>query len=413
MQVVYERCAGLDVHKKSVTACLVTPGPGRQRRREIKTFGTTTPKLLEMLDWLTASACTHVAIESTGVYWKPVYHLLEGACQVLLVNARHVKAVPGRKTDISDAEWLADLLQHGLLKGSFIPPQPIRDLRELTRYRKALTRERASEANRVQKLLEAANIKLASVASDVLGVSGRAMLEAMLSGEEDACFLAGLARGHLRKKIPELEQALVGRVEEVHRFVLAQQLAHIDYLDGAIEQCGAEIERRMLPFNEEVERLDTIPGVNQVIAQVMVAEIGVDMARFPSSRHLASWAGMCPGNDESAGKRKSGKTRKGSTWLREALVEAAWGATRSKNTYLSALYHRLAPRRGKKKALVAVGHTILVIAYHLLSRQQRYVDLGANYLDERQRLGTQNRLVRRLQALGYQVTLQPAPATAS
>lgn len=412
MQVLYDKCAGLDVHKRSVTVCLITPGPRKQHQKEVRSFGTTTRSLVEMLDWLMTVGCSHIAIESTGVYWKPVYHLLEGVCQVLLVNPQHVKAVPGRKTDVSDAEWLADLLQHGLLKASFIPPQPIRELRELTRYRKALIRERSSEVNRVQKLLEDANIKLASVASDVLGVSARAMLEALLAGEKNTHLMADLARGQLRKKIPELEQALEGRVEAVHRFLLAQQLAHIDYLDEAIGKCGTEIERRMVPFAEAVERLDTIPGVNQGVAQVIVAEIGTDMGRFPSPRHLASWAGMCPGSNESAGKRKSGKTRKGSKWLREALVEAAWGASRSRGTYLSAMYHRLAARRGKKRALIAVGHTILVITYYILSRQQNYVDLGGNYFDERDRHATENRLVRRLQSLGYQVNLEPVATTA-
>jgi len=366
---------------------------------------------MEMLDWLAGIGCSHVAIESTGVYWKPVYYILEGVCQVLLVNPQHVKAVPGRKTDVSDAEWLADLLQHGLLKGSFIPPEPIRELRELTRYRKALIRERASEVNRVQKLLEDANIKLASVVSDVLGVSARAMLEAILVGEKDSRIMAEMARGQLRNKIPELEGALEGKVKAIHRFLLAQQLAHIDYMDEAIRECSAEIEKRMEPFIEAVERLDTIPGVNRGVAQVIVAEIGTDMGRFPSPRHLASWAGMCPGSNESAGKRKSGKTRKGSKWLSEALVEAAWGAARSRGTYLSAAYHRLAARRGKKRALIAVGHAILVIAYYMLSRHQNYLDLGGNYFDERDRHAAENRLIRRLQSLGYQVNLEPVAAT--
>jgi len=411
MQVLYDKCAGMDVHKKSVTVCLSTPGPRRQHHKEVRSYGTTTHSLVEMLDWLMGMGCSHVAIESTGVYWKPVYHILEGVCQVLLVNPQHVKAVPGRKTDVSDAEWLADLLQHGLLKGSFIPPQPIRELRELTRYRKALIRERSAEVNRVQKLLEDANIKLASVVADVLGVSARAMLEAIMVGEKDTRLMAEMARGQLRKKIPELEQALEGKVKAIHQFLLAQQLAHIDYMDEAIRECSTEIEKRLEPFAEAVERLDTIPGVNRGVAQVIVAEIGTDMGRFPSPRHLASWAGMCPGSNESAGKRKSGKTRKGSKWLSEALVEAAWGAARSRGTYLSATYHRLAARRGKKRALIAVGHAILVIAYYMLSSSQNYFDLGGNYFDERDRHATENRLVRRLQSLGYQVNLEPVAAT--
>ncbi len=406
MEVLYEQCAGMDVHKKSVTVCLITPGLRRQRQKEVRSYGTTTRSLVEMLDWLVGKGCSHVAIESTGVYWKPIYYILEGVCQVFLVNPQHIKAVPGRKTDVSDAKWLADLLQHGLLKGSFIPPQPIRELRELTRYRKALVRERSSEVNRVQKLLEDANIKLASVVSDVLGVSARAMLEAILKGEKDTHIMAEMARGQLRKKIAELEEALEGKVKEIHRFLLAQQLAHIDYMDEAIKECSAEIEKRMEPFIEAVERLDTIPGINRGVAQVIVAEIGTDMEQFPSSRHLASWAGMCPGSNESAGKRKSGKTRKGSKWLSEALTEAAWGAARNRGTYLSAAYHRLAARRGKKRALIAIGHAILVIAYHMLSQHQNYSDLGAKYFNERDRHATENRLVKRLQSLGYQVSLE-------
>lgn len=412
MQVTYERCCGLDVHKKSVVACLLTPGPRGERRKEVRAFSTMTQDLMQMVDWLVESGCTHVAMESTGVYWKPVYNLLEGVCEVLVVNAQHLKAVPGRKTDVRDCEWIADLLQHGLLRGSFIPPAPQRELRELTRYRKALLRERAAEVNRLQKVLEGANLKLAAVVTDITGVSAQAILRALLGGTEDPAALAALAKGSLRDKRPELERALQGLVRPHHRFLLAQQLRHLDFLEEAIARVSLEIGERLRPFEESLERLQTIPGVGQGTAEVLAAEVGLDMHRFPSPHHLASWAGLCPGNAESAGKRKSGKTRKGSPWLREALVEAAWAASHTKATYLSAQYHRLAARRGAKRAVVAVAHTILVIAYHILLRQQTYTDLGGNYFDERDREAVQRRLVRRLHALGFQVTLEPVAAAA-
>jgi transposase len=410
MQVIYERCCGLDVHKKTVVACRVTPGPDGRPQQELRSFRTMTGSLLELRDWLEAAGVTHVAMESTGVYWRPVYNLLEDGFTVLVVNAQHIKAVPGRKTDVRDAEWIAQLLQHGLLQGSFIPDRPQRELRDLTRYRSTLIRERAREIQRLQKTLEDTNLKLASVVSDITGVSARAMLEALLAQETDPTRLAALAKGRLREKREELEQALVGVVRPHHRFMLAEQLSHLDYLDEAIARVDGEVEARLTPFARELELLDAIPGVSRRVAQVLLAEIGGDLSRFASAAHLASWAGMCPGYRESAGKRASGKTRKGSPWLRATLVEAAHGAARSRGTYLAAQYRRLAARRGSKKAAVAVGHSILTIAYHLLTRGEVYHDLGANYFDQRDQQAVQRRLVSRLERLGYQVNLTPVAA---
>jgi transposase len=377
-----------------------------------RTFGTMTQDLLELADWLGAAGCTHVAMESTGVYWKPVYNVLEGQFELLVVNAQHLRAVPGRKTDTSDAEWIADLLQHGLLRGSFVPPAPQRELRELTRYRGSLIRERTRTINRLQKVLEVANIKLASVTSDIVGVSARAMLQALLQGQTDPIALADLARGRLRHKREALQQALTGLLKPHHRFMIASHLEHIDYLDQAIEQVDVEIQERVRPFDSEVALLDSIPGIGQRSAQVLLAEVGADMARFPSHQHLASWAGMCPGSHESAGKRKSGKTRKGSPWLRATLVEAAHAAAHTKDTYLASQYQRLASRRGAKRALVAVGHSILVAAYYILSRKTPYSDLGPNYCDQRRKQATEKRLVQRLENLGYRVALTPSAAPA-
>jgi len=404
MRVVYERCCGIDVHKQSLVACVITP-----EGKELRTFGTMTVHLLELADWLEERGVTHVAIESTGVYWKPVYNLLEShGLELLVVNAQHIKAVPGRKTDVKDAEWIADLLRHGLLRGSYIPSREQRELRELVRYRKTLIRERSAEVNRLQKTLEGANIKLASVASDITGKSGRAMLEALVAGTADPKVLAAMAQGQLQKKRPQLEQALSGLIGRHQRVMIAAQLRHIDFLEQQIETLSREIEERLRPFEEALEHLDTIPGVGRRTAEMIVAEIGPDMERFPTAGHLASWAGMCPGNNESAGKRKSGKTRKGSPWLREALVEAAQAASRTKKTYLASQYHRIAPRRGAKRAIVAVGHTILVIVYHILKHQRPYVDLGANYFDEQDRTAIVRRSVKRLEKLGYKVTVEPA-----
>lgn len=405
MQVIYERCCGLDVHKRTITAC-VLKWLGREWQKEIRQFGAMTKDLLALSDWLVGEGCTHVAMESTGVYWKPVYNILEGQFELLVVNAQHLKAVPGRKTDVRDAEWIAELLAHGLLRGSFVPPSSVRELRELTRYRTSVVCDCARTINRLQKVLEGANIKLASVVSDIRGVSARLMLEALLAGERDTQQLASLAKGRLKEKRVQLMEALSCRLQPHQSFLIAEHLAQIDYLEGAIERLSREIEERLRPFEQQIAWLDTIPGVNRRTAEVLWAETGGDMGRFASARHLASWAGMCPGNNESAGKRRTGRTRKGSPWLRHCLIEAAHGAAHTKNKYLSSQYHRLAARRGKKKALVAVGHSILVIVYHLLTRKQPYSDLGANYFDERDRQAVTKRCLNRLQKLGYKVTLE-------
>ncbi|WP_347246575.1 IS110 family transposase [Thermogutta sp.] len=404
MQVVYERCCGLDVHKKSVVACAITP-----EGKEIKTFGTTTKEILALLDWVSAKGCTHVAMESTGVYWKPIYNLLEQAeITALVVNAAHIKAVPGRKTDVKDAEWIADLLRHGLLQGSYIPGRPQRELRELVRYRQSLVGERAREVQRIQKVLEGANIKLSSVASDVLGVSGRAMLEAIVNGIDHPETLANMAKGRLKKKHEELVDSLQGLLSDHQRMMLELQLRHIDSLDEAIARLNKEIEDRLRPFKGEIELLDTIPGVGRQAAEEIIAEIGVDMSRFPSSAHLASWAGMAPGNNESAGKRKSGRTRKGNKSLRTTLTEAARAAAHTKDTYLSAQYHRIASRRGANRAAVAVGHSILVSAYHILKTGKPYQELGANYFDQRRKKIVVNNMIKRLNSLGFKVTIEAA-----
>jgi len=383
--------------------------PSGPPQREVRTFGTFTHEVLALADWLAEQQVSHVALESTGVYWKPIWNLLEDRFALLLVNPRHIKAVPGRKTDVHDAEWLAELLRHGLLTPSFVPDRAQRELRELTRYRTSLINERSAAVNRLQKTLEGANIKLASVASDVLGVSSRQMLAAVVEGTTlEASALAELAHGQLRDKVPQLEQALSGRVGPHQRFLLAEQLAHIDALDASLERLSTEIAERMRPFDELIERLDAIPGVGRTIAEVLLAEIGADMTRFPTANHLVSWAGMCPGHNESAGKKRSGKTRKGSPWLRAALVQAAHAAARAKQTYLAAQYRRLTARRGTKKAAVAVGHSILVIVYHLLTDPDcPYVDLGATYFDQRDPGAVQRRLIHRLEALGYHVQVTP------
>ncbi len=413
MELVFWICCGLDVHKQTVTACLRIADKSGRIRKEIRTFGTMTEDLLVLHDWLRANAVTHVAMESTGVFWKPIYNLLEDSFTVLLVNARHIKAVPGRKTDVADCEWIADLLAHGLLKGSFIPPREIRDLRDLTRYRKSLIDERVREVNRLHKLLQSANIKLSSVATDVMGVSGRKMLEALLEGNNaDPEILAELAKGRLRNKLPDLKRALVGRFRDHHRFLLEQILTHLDFLDESIEKISKEVVQRTSPFESKIQLLSTIPGVSRRAAETLVAEIGVDMERFPSHGHLASWAGMCPGNNESAGKRKSGKTRKGDQWLRRSLIEMSWAASRTKRTYLNALYHRLAKRRGVKKANVAVGHSILVSVYFILKFDVPYRDLGEDHFDKLNSAQIQRYHVRRLERLGFKVTIEPLEAAA-
>jgi transposase len=401
MQVMYERCAGLDVHKKTVVACVLTPAG-----QETRTFGTMTAELLALADWLLACGCTHVAIESTGDYWKPVFNILEGTCEVILVNAQHVKAVPGRKTDVKDAAWLAELLQHGLLRASFIPPVAQRELRDLTRYRSTFIRERVTLINRVQKLLEDANIKLAAVASDIMGVSGRAILAALIAGHTEPHTLAELAKGRLRSKREPLTKALEGRVKPHHRFVLTELLCQIDSLDETVARFDAQIQEISGPFEEAVGLLDTIPGIARHTAEMIVAEIGTNMSRFPSADHLASWAGVAPGNYESAGKRASGKTRKGNRFLRTTLVQAAHAAARTKDTYLSAQYRRLAARRGKKRAILAVAHSMLMMAYYMIQRQEPYREAGADFFDRLQPEDTARRLIKRLESLGYQVTLQ-------
>ena len=405
MDVLYERCCGLDIHKKLVVACLITPGPKRVPSKEVRSFGTMTHDLLALGDWLRDQGVTHVAMEATGVYWKPLFNLLEERFTLVLANAQHIKQVPGRKTDVRDCEWIADLLRHGLLRASYVPDRPPRELRELTRYRTTLVRERAREVNRIQKTLEGANVKLGDVASDVLGTSGRAMLDAMVNGATDATALADLARGRLRDKLDRLEQALSGRMGDHQRFLLAEQLRHLDSLDQRIDRVSAEIAERVRPFEALIERLDAIPGVGRRVAEVLVAEVGTDMTRFPSAAHLASWAGICPGNNESAGKRKSGRIRRGNPWVRMALVEAAHAAVRTKDTYLGAQFRRLAARRGAKKASIAVAHSILVIVYHLLHHDCPYADLGSNYFDEHDRQQVARRLVQRLEGLGYRVAL--------
>jgi transposase len=411
MKRLLERCCALDVHKASVTACVRVPGRGGGRVEQVAEFSTMTPDLLALRDWLTRLGVTHVAMEATGVYWKPVWYLLEDEFELLLVNAAHVKQVPGRKTDVSDAQWLCQLLEHGLLRGSFVPPKPIRELRDLTRYRKSLIRERQRETNRLHKLLEDAGIKLGCVASDVLGVSGRAMIEALVAGEADPAVLAELARGRLRTKLPALREALAGRFSGHQALLCTHILSHLDYLDEAIASLSAEIEERVRPFAHQLELLCTIPGVKQRGAEVILAELGPDMSRFPSDRHAASWASLSPGNDSSAGKRRSGRTRKGDQWLRESLTECALAASRTRNTYLKAQYLRLRRRRGEKKAIIAVAHSLLVIAYHLLKEQRPYHELGDDWFLRRDNpTALAHRLARQLERLGHHVTLEPLPA---
>lgn len=408
MEVLYPCCCGLDVHKKSITACVLwAEGPGRVRK-EKRRYGTFTQDLERLAAWLGECGVTHVAMESTGVYWKPVFNVLEGRFELLVVNAQHIKAVPGRKTDQRDSEWIADLLQHGLLHGSFIPPRQTREMRDLTRYRVSLTEESNRIANRIQKVLEDANLKLASVATDALGASGRAMLEAILTGEQEAEKLAEMSKGLLRHKIPELKLALEGRVTEHHRFLLRQLLDDLRHVESKIAAVEAEIDRRSRPFEEQVARLCTIPGVSRVTAWALLAEIGLNMGQFPSAAHLASWAGLCPGNFESAGKRLSGKTRRGSHTLRRCLCQAGWAISRQKNSYLAALYGRLAARRGAKRAVIAVAHALLVIAFHVLQQNTDYRDLGPDYFDRLSQTRTTHALVRRLERLGHTVILQPA-----
>lgn len=410
METVYSICAGLDVHKATVVVCLRHRDGTGKVRQQTRTFGTTTAALLDLSDWLSTSGVTHVAMESTGVYWKPIWNILEDQFQILLVNAQHIKQVPGRKTDVKDAEWIAQLLQHGLLRGSFVPPRPQRELRELTRQRRKLIQANASVANRIQKVLEDANIKLGSVATDVLGVSGRAMLDALIAGKEEPAQMADHARGRMRRKLPELEQALRGRVTDHHRFLLRLLLDDLKAREGLIARVSERIQEVMpAPMVEAVQRLATIPGVDERVAQTIVAETGPDLGAFATAPQLASWAGLCSGNNESAGKRKSGKTTKGNRWLRAILVQSAWAASRTKGTYLSAQFRRLAVRRGNKRAIVALAHTLLVVIFQLLKKQTDYRDLGADYFDRLDVDRLARGLVRRLEKLGHKVTLERQP----
>ena len=410
MRVVHERCCGVDVHQKSVVACVLLTNPDGTVQRQTRTFGTMTADLLALADWLSGLAVTAVALESTGVYWKPVFNLLEEGRTITLVNPQHMQALPGRKTDVKDSEWLADLLRHGLVQASFIPPAPVRDLREWARYRKTLVQERAQEINRLHKVLEGANIKLATVASDVLGVSGRAMLNALTAGEQDAEALAALARGRLREKLPQLRQALLGRVRPHQRILLGRILAHIAFLEESQAALQGEMERYLAPFAEAITLLVTIPGVSAVAAGALVAEIGEDMTRFPSAHHLASWAGVCPGNKQSGGKRLSGKTTKGNVWLRGVLGEVAWAAARTKATYFHAQYQRIARRRGKQRAIVAVAHSLLTVIYCMLWDRAPDRELGAGHFDALDTVRIERHHVHRLEQLGYTVVLQPKAA---
>jgi transposase len=410
MDAIYRCCAGLDVHLKSVAVCIRRIDEHGNVGSTVRTFKTMTLDLLAMADWLSTEGVTHVAMESTGVYWKPIYNIIEGQFEILLVNARHVKNVPGRKTDVRDCEWLAQLLQCGLLRGSFIPPRPQRELRDLTRMRTQLTREAAAVAARIHKVLEDANIKLGSVASDILGVSGRHMIAALIGGETDAEKVADLARRKLRKKMPELQQALQGRVTDHHRFMLKALLNHLTYLESQIQHFSDRIEEAALPFQTAITALIPMPGFEKASAQNVIAEIGADMTRFPSHAHLCSWAKICPGNHESAGKRKSGRIGKGNPWLRTTLTQVAWAASRNKKSYFRAQYFRLAGRRGKKRALIAVAHSILTATYFMLKYQRPYRELGADYFDRLGHERLRRYHVKRLETLGYKVELTEKPA---
>jgi transposase len=406
-----ERCAGLDIGKADVKACVRVPGERGRRRQETRTFAAVTRGLLELREWLAGQQVAVVGMEATGDYWKPVYYLLEDAFEVQLLNAAHMRNVPGRKTDVSDAGWIARLVEHGLVRSSFVPPREIRELRDLTRYRSALIAERTREKQRVEKVLEDAGIKLSVFVSDLFGVSGRAMLAALIAGERNPAVLAEHARARMRPKIPVLIEALTGRFTGHHAFLCSTMLARIDALDATIATVSEQVEAQVRPLQHVVDRLDTIPGVNQRAAQTILAEIGADMSRFPTAGHLASWAGVCPGNNESAGKHHSGRTRKGDTWLRAALGEAAAAAAKTKGTYLQAQYQRLAVRRGKKRALVAVGHSILTATWYMISNGVEYQDLGGSHfltrIDPARRT---RRLIDQLHQLGYQVQLTPTGA---
>jgi transposase len=413
MEELIERCAGLDVHQAEITACVRIPDSKGRTLEVIQEFGATTPDLLALSDWLASHGVTHVAMESSGVYWKPPYYILEDGFTVLLVNAQHIKHVPGRKTDMIDAAWIAQLLAHGLLRGSFVPPPEIRELRDLTRYRKVLTEERNREVNRIHKVLEDAGLKLATVATDIMGASGRAMMRALVEGHTDAAALADLAKGRLRAKLPALHKALTGRFRSHHAFLLQRMLAHVADLESDIAAVQERIEEAIAPFAAKVEALDGITGVGHIAAQAIIAELGTDMSVFPTAAHCASWAAVCPGQNESAGKRKSAKTRKGDKWLRAILVECAQAAARSKGTYLSERYRQLARRRGKKKAIVAVAHEILLAAHRVLSTDEPYRDRGPEVVRTEADDSRKRKAISELHRLGYSVTLLPIPQPAA
>lgn len=408
MELVISRCAGMDVHQATVVVTVRVPDERGGRRSVTETFGTMTPDLLALRAWLQAHGVTHVAMESTGVYWKAPYYVLEDAFTLLLINMHDLKRVPGRKTDVQDSEWLAQLLECGLLKASFVPPPPIRELRDLTRYRVQQVRDQAQETNRLCKVLEDAGVKLTTVVSDVMGVSGRAMLAALMEGTTDPAVLADLARGRLRSKLPALQRALQGRFRPHHAFLLRQILSKIDFLEETLAQLTEEIDAHVRPFAALLARLDTIPGVNRIAAISILAETGGDMQRFPSAGHLCSWGAMCPGQNESAGKRRSGKTRKGNVYLRRTLIQSALAATRTRDCALQTRYHRVKRQRGHKKAVVAVGHQILEIAYYVMRDGVTYRELGADYFLKRDRERTKRRSIKQLEALGYRVTIDEA-----
>jgi transposase len=408
MDVMHRRVAGLDVHEAFVMVCVRVVEADGQITKGVQRYSTMTRDLLAMADWLAAAEVTHLAMESTGVFWKPIWNLLEDQFTILLVNARHVKQVPGRKRDVSDAEWLAQLLQHGLLRASFIPPEPLRELRDLTRHRATLLQDRTRVVNRIHKVLEDANIKLSAVVSDLMGVSGRAMLRAIIAGDDDPRQVANLAQRRLRAKVPQLEEALIGRVRAHHRLLLTTLVDQVTFLEQQIADYDGHIARLIAPFSAALTQLQTIPGVKGRIAQNLLAEIGPDMTVFPSAAHLASWAAVCPGHDETGGKQRSGKTRKGNRWLRAVLTQAAWAAARTKGTYAQAQFQRIVARRGKKRAIIAVAHTLLIAVYHILRDRVPYRDLGAHHFNRLAPHAMTRSLVKRLERLGYDVTLHPA-----
>ena len=410
MEAIVERSCGLDVHQATVVACLLVGAADGKPRKDIRTFGTMTQDLVALRDWLRAEGCTHVGMESTGIYWMPVYAVLEGAFELVVGNATHIRQVPGRKTDVKDSEWIAQLIRHGLIRRSFVPPKPLRELRDLLRYRRKLVESQASERNRMLKLLETANIKLATVASDVFGVSGREMLRALIEGTKSPAEMAALAKGRLRKKLAILKPALEGRVEDHHRFLLGTQLKRMEQLEETIRELDTRIDEKLVPYQEPYLRLQQIPGVDRIGAAVIIAELGIDMSVFPTARHAAAWAGVCPGNNESAGKQTGRKGRKGNVHLTTALVQASIAASRTKGTYYKEKYWKLKARRGPMRAALAIAHRILIAAYHMLSTGADHQDLGDDYLAKRSPEATKRGLVRQLERLGFRVTLEGAAA---